>query len=229
MNTHIAVAPRSSAAIEKTSQSACDCCGSLDNIFIATKRGYQLHQCTNCGLIFVYPQPTFENLTQIYNKTAGYFATTNTDLSKTSRDYTLHLNKILSENGINKGHFLDVGCSTGALLYHMRGLGWEVAGTELNPDAANIARQTNLDVTLAELEKCPFDEGSFDVIHMGDVIEHVRLPKQTLLRAHQLLKKDGLIVIKTPNAKCGFAVCSLLLAKVFSISLASIRSTLSSI
>lgn len=182
---------------------------------IATKRGYKLRQCKDCGLIFVNPQPTRGCLARLYRKSAGYFATAETDLSETSPQYALTLAKILSAHGIEKGRFLDVGCSTGTLIYHIRHLGWNVTGTEINTDAAAIARQNNLDVVLGELEECPFDAEAFDVIHISDVIEHVRSPRGTLLAAHRFLKENGLIILRTTNATCGFAVSSLMLAKLF--------------
>jgi 2-polyprenyl-3-methyl-5-hydroxy-6-metoxy-1,4-benzoquinol methylase len=36
---------------------------------------------------------------------------------------------------------------------------------------------------------------------MSDLIEHVRIPKQTLLKASSLLKDDGVIMIMTPDTK----------------------------
>jgi len=182
-------------------------------MFLGSKRGYRLHRCSSCGVIFVHPRPEVGKLAGIYRKTSGYFATARDDLSKTSKSPALHLQEILSAYGIKTGRFLDVGCSTGALIYHMRRLGWSVAGNEINPDAAGVARQNNLDVQPEELEGCSFPEGGFDVIHMGDVVEHLSSPRQTLSAAHRLLRKGGLIVIKTPNAKSGFAVCSMLLSK----------------
>jgi len=193
----------------------CDCCSSSESKDIATKRGYKLRQCGNCGLIFVCPLPEPEHLAKLYRKTAGYFTTANTDLSETSQSYAINMSKVLSNNGIEAGRLLDVGCSTGAFIYHMRRLKWQVTGVEVNPDAVAVARQNHLDVVRGKLENCSFDEGSFDVIHMGDVIEHLSSPRETLRAAHRLLRKGGLIVIRTINAKCGFAVSSLLLAKIF--------------
>lgn len=200
---------------ERAADGMCDCCGGSAKTLVTQKRGYRLWKCDTCGLIFVYPQPTFDQLKQLYNKQAGYFATASAELEKSSDDYAVQLNRLLPQNGIERGNFLDVGCATGALLYQMRKLGWRVAGTEINPDAAAIAKKHNIDVFVGELNECPFAEGTFDAVHLGDVIEHVGSPRQTLLSVHRLLKPGGIITIQTTNTKCGFARSSMLLSMWF--------------
>jgi SAM-dependent methyltransferase len=153
-------------------------------------------------------------LAEIYDKSTGYFATAESDLSKTSPNSALYLHEILSKNGLSNGRFLDVGCSTGRLLYHMRNLGWNVAGIDVDPDAIQIAINNKMDVQKGELEDSHFQENSFDAVHMGDVLEHVRSPFNTLVKAHGLLKAGGFIIINTPNVDCGLARSSLLLSKV---------------
>lgn len=196
------------------SKSACECCGGLQHIRIASKRGFDIFRCYDCCLIFVSPQPSSGQLARIYTKSSGYFTTACRDLSNTSQSAAISLHELIIANGLKAGSFLDVGCSTGKVIYHLQQLGWQAAGMDINADAVAVALKNNLDVTLGELEQCPYPRESFDVIHMGDVIEHVRSPRRTLLTAHSLLREGGLIVIKTPNADCGFAVSSLLLAKV---------------
>ena len=194
--------------------SVCECCGGLQHIRIASKRSFDIFRCCDCCLIFVSPQPSSEQLARIYTKSSGYFTTACNNLSNTSKSTAISLHKLIIANGLRAGSILDVGCSTGKVIYHLQQLGWQVAGMDINADAVAVALKNNLNVTLGELEQCPYPRESFDVIHMGNVIEHVRSPRQTLLTAHSLLREGGLIVIKTPNADCGFAVSSLLLDKV---------------
>lgn len=196
-------------------QTACDCCGSFLHKRIATKRGWSIHRCCECGLIFVSPQPTLKQLAKMYDKSRGYFATAEPDLSKTSSNAALYLHELLLKNGVNRGSFLDVGCSTGRLIYHMRNLGWNVTGIDIDSDAIQIALTNKINVQTGELEDSHFQESSFDVVHMGDVLEHVRSPLSTLVKAHSLLRDGGFIIINTPNVECGLALSSLLLSKVF--------------
>jgi 2-polyprenyl-3-methyl-5-hydroxy-6-metoxy-1,4-benzoquinol methylase len=186
----------------------------LHGKLIAHKRDYYLRACCNCGLIFVWPQPAPEALAALYQKAAGYFATTCTELSKTSPRPATKLHRTLRAHGISGGRLLDVGCGNGSLIYHMRRLGWKVAGVEINPDTVAIARKNGLNVKLAQLHQRPFPDGFFDVVYMGDVIEHLTQPRQALSTSRRVLRPGGLIVIKTPNARCGFARYSLLFAQL---------------
>jgi len=199
------------------SNDGCDCCGCLKSDLVSRKRGCKLYQCQDCGLIFVNPLPTPKYLAEFYKRASGYFITANSDLSKTSNSSALQLHEMLLTNGVKGKRLLDVGCSTGSLIYHMHRLGWQVAGIDINADAVEIASRNHLDVAVGELEDASFHEGSFNVVHMGDLIEHVRSPRRTLLEAHRILKKGGLAFIKTPNATGGFAAASLLMAKAFRV------------
>lgn len=106
-----------------------------------------------------------------------------------------------------------MGCATGSLIYHMARLGWRTTGIDVNPDAVAVARANHLDVAEGALEEQPYSDAFFDVIHMGDVLEHLPRPWQTLRTAHRLLRPGGLLVLRTPNADCGFARSSLRLSR----------------
>jgi SAM-dependent methyltransferase len=97
---------------------------------------------------------------------------------------------------------LDVGCGSGQFLVLMRDLGWEVAGIDPDPVAVRIARESfGLDATLGTLEQTRFSDGSFDVITMNHVIEHVLDPIGAFKECHRLLKHDGRLVVATPNVQ----------------------------
>jgi 2-polyprenyl-3-methyl-5-hydroxy-6-metoxy-1,4-benzoquinol methylase len=193
---------------------ACECCGVQKSAQISEKRGWKILQCSHCGLFFVCPQPTSQQLTNFYNKSSGYFATAESDLSKTSPDASKYLHKLFLSTGMKPGKLLDVGCSTGRLIYHLKNMGWQVTGIEVNADSVDIAKKNNLDVSAGELEEGQYQKSSFDVILLGDVIEHVRTPRQLLTLSYDLLREGGFLFINTPNAQSGFATSSLLLSKL---------------
>jgi len=192
----------------------CECCNSINHDFVSEKRGWKILHCRNCGLFFVNPQPPDDYLAKIYSKSSGYFATAYTDLSKTSPSGAEYLHKLLLAHDMRVGRFLDVGCSTGRLMYHLKNLGWDVAGIDIDADAVKVALKNDLNVTVGRLEKSGYHDETFDVIHMGDVIEHVRSPRQMLLTSNKLLRQGGILIINTPNASCGFAVSSMFLSKI---------------
>lgn len=197
--------------------SACDCCGGQRLKKITQKRAYPIWRCCECGLYFVAPQPTNEELSRLYSAEEGYFSTAETDLAATSSEKAKKLHSILNELQVEPGRFHDVGCSSGKLIYQMQQQGWAVTGNDLNQGALEIARNNELDVFYGTLEDCGIEANSLDAIHLGDLIEHVRSPRALLDEIFRILQPGGVVSIVTPNADCGFAVSSLKLSKLMGL------------
>lgn len=95
---------------------------------------------------------------------------------------------------------LDLGCSSGSFGALARESGHEVTGVDVN---AAPGVEDRLDhFVLADLDRGLPDElaqGSFDVIVMGDVLEHVRDPQRLLSESKRLLAPGGSMLISVPN------------------------------
>lgn len=102
-----------------------------------------------------------------------------------------------------RGHrVLEVGCSVGHVTEHLAAAGNVVTGIEIDPVAADEARQHASEVHVADLDRTPLGdlvEGPFDVIMFGDVLEHLREPDRVLADACRFLADDGRFVISIPN------------------------------
>lgn len=100
-----------------------------------------------------------------------------------------------------RGRLIDVGCGNGEFLARMRQLGWDVVGVEPDPRAARIGSEAyGLPIYSVTLEEAGFCPESFDAVTMSHVIEHLKDPASTLKAAKSLLRKNGRLVIHTPNA-----------------------------
>lgn len=100
---------------------------------------------------------------------------------------------------VQNGKILDIGCSYGLYLKHMRELGWDVVGIELNRKAANLGRKKfRLRIINASLENVDITE-KFDVIAMRMVLEHLPSPSQALEKASKLLEEGGRLIIIVPD------------------------------
>jgi O-antigen biosynthesis protein len=112
----------------------------------------------------------------------------------------------LSFIGYNKT-VLEVGCSTGYFTKVMVERGCEVVGIELDPDAAEVAEKWAERVVIGNIDEGQiWDEikdESFDVIVMGDVLEHLRDPLGSLRQAVRKLKPSGFVVTSLPNIAHG--------------------------
>ncbi|MCK4815558.1 class I SAM-dependent methyltransferase [bacterium] len=115
----------------------------------------------------------------------------------------LLLKRMMETNGIppfvQNGKMLEIGCSYGLYLKHMRELGWEVVGIEPNRKAADFGqKEFRLRIINASLENVNITE-KFDVIAMRMVLEHLPSPSQALEKASKLLEEGGRLIIIVPD------------------------------
>lgn len=97
---------------------------------------------------------------------------------------------------------LEVGCSTGHVTEHLVAAGNHVVGVDLDPDAIEFARPLLDAAFVLNLDDQRVSEhvtGPFDVIVLGDVLEHVREPAVVLADVTKLLAATGRFVISLPN------------------------------
>jgi len=97
---------------------------------------------------------------------------------------------------------LEVGCWSGHVTEHLVARGNTVVGVELDPAAAADAEAFAARVHVADIDLAPLstlEEGPFDVIVLGDVLEHLRDPAASLADATTLLAPDGRLVISVPH------------------------------
>ncbi len=97
------------------------------------------------------------------------------------------------------GKLLEIGCGNGDRLALLRELGWKVSGIDPDEGAVQFAKTKGLDVSQATLQPGTFPAGSFDVVFMSHVIEHVPDPQETIRECHRLLCSGGALFILTPN------------------------------
>ncbi len=196
----------------------CPLCGVRDTRFIAglTDRlgvsdlAFRLGECTDCGHVFVNPRPRLEDLGRFYP--AAYWhteASTGTPgLSGAVRSLEARYRRSLLAEDVRRvlrliptgGRLLDVGCGSGDILAMASELGIEVTGVEFAPEAVAHARESRgLDVRQGTLEEAGFGAGSFDVVTLWHVLEHVPDPVGTLREVRRVLKPGGHVVVQVPN------------------------------
>ena len=187
-------------ADDRDSSPSCPVCGHAQDVsWLLEKDGWRLFRCRACDHIFVSPQPTPAELKRIYSFESGYHVGQKGCLEQGPGadprlvDTLAHIRQYVAA-----GSLLDVGCATGRFMALARAAGFAVRGVELNPDTAAIAHRRGLDVVVGAIEDVNLDPRSFDVVYMGDVIEHVRDPAALLRRVHGLLRPDGLVALVTP-------------------------------
>jgi methionine biosynthesis protein MetW len=97
---------------------------------------------------------------------------------------------------------LDLGCGDGSghgIWLTERGA--EYRGVDVSRPAVQTARERGLDVTLIEdASTVPFPDGSFDVVVMSEVLEHLFAPQHAVLEVARLLRPGGVFAATVPNS-----------------------------
>lgn len=100
---------------------------------------------------------------------------------------------------------LDVGCAQGNLSLALAERGYQVVAMDLRHSFLQYLRLKyewgEVSCVCCTLERFPFRSGTFDVVLLGEVIEHVAYPETLLLDAAKLLATGGILVVTTPNGE----------------------------
>jgi SAM-dependent methyltransferase len=141
-------------------------------------------ECVNCGLVFLSsrePLPTIHRLVRDIPSWA-------------KRTVADDIRRAHSIRELTKGKLvLDFGCGNGGFLLNAdAGIG---IGLEIDDEAREYCKGLGLTVA-----SCLESLGSFDVITMFHVIEHIPDPTALLKEMRTHLLHNGKIVIETPNS-----------------------------
>lgn len=104
---------------------------------------------------------------------------------------------------VGADRLLDVGTGAGWYVARMARLGWEVRGVE--PDeraAAEAALAAGVPaeaILVASAEDAEFADGSFDLVTLAHVIEHLHDPLHVLRKVRRWLTPGGRVMIWCPN------------------------------
>ena len=168
--------------------------------------------------MFVSPVPTDSELATVYSAASGYQS------NKIKKDYKKETNykyvkifRELEKYSKPGEKILDVGTSDGEFLYYAKNAGFQPAGVEPNKITADIANKNGLNVFHGFLAECNFEKNSFDVLRLGDVLEHSNDPHKLINECKEFLKPGGLLVISIPNMDSNWARSTYPLKKLFGL------------
>ncbi len=196
----------------------CDICSLDDTEVLFRKRDklgiteveFQVVECKRCGLLYVNPRPTEAEMGKFYPEAYAWKETLEADsfltkwVRRLEKGYRYHLlrdevSKVVKFTGRSSGKVLDVGCGTGDRLDVFRSKGFETYGVETS-DSANYAREhLHLNVSKGDLFSAQFQDRSFDIVTLYNVLEHTHHPSRVCNEIHRIVKDDGFLVIQIPN------------------------------
>ena len=153
-----------------------------------TGEQFGILKCEACGFGVTDPFP--ERLEPYY---AEYYGSRHGITAKFCARRRIALVTKTAGKGAGR-RLLDVGCGDGMFLQTARDDGWNVVGTELNPEPA---RQLGFDV-YSSLEECA-EKGPFACITLWHSLEHMTDPRAVLTKIRGMVAEDGVVLIAVPN------------------------------
>ena len=195
--------PLVTRAVERCASCGETSFGSLAMRYEYGGASFPLVQCRRCGLRFLAVQPAPESLARLYR--AEYFESDYRCGRAAGSSFDERALEAEDEGLLDRfealgpgRRLLDVGCAAGWLLAHAARRGWQAWGVEPSVSAASFASGRGLDVFHGDLEAARFPEGSFDLVYMGDVLEHVPDCRATLAEAARVLAPGGHVFLRGP-------------------------------
>jgi len=99
-----------------------------------------------------------------------------------------------------KNRILDLGCGDGSFVIKFR-KHCETFGVDISQSAVKMAKEAGIDAYEVDVssQSLPFQDEYFDIVYMGDVIEHLTDPDHAIKEVTRVLKQNGFLVLSTPN------------------------------
>jgi SAM-dependent methyltransferase len=98
------------------------------------------------------------------------------------------------------GRLLDVGVGRGETILAAKELGWETEGVEPSATFADYAeKMTGAKIWRIAVENADIPAGSFDVVILAAVLEHLYDPDRVIAKASSVLRSGGVLYVDVPN------------------------------
>lgn len=181
---------------------------------------YRVIECASCGVLFINPQPTGEELKKHYppnyysyksNPPPIYRGKNFTDKLITVLKHPIDACVSLLELFVRpseivgyNGRLLDIGCGQGDYLrriYEIPNYNMRLYGVELENISTKLTNKEHINFYKGNFLDIKFDEDFFDVITMHHVLEHMEDPTSVFMKIWRILKKKGRLAITIPNTR----------------------------
>ena len=193
----------------------CDSCADVQSVITPhvygdTEQRRAFFHCANCDVRYLFPLLTADQETEFYKKEFEKFMTSRSGDQSGWGDAEAH---VLSSEGArlrrmqylpelqDQSCILELGCSSGFMLYPLRDAGHTCVGIEPSGLFNEYLKSRDIESysTVSHLPKKVANAG-FDLIMHFFVLEHISQPVEFLESQLELLKPGGTIVFEVPNA-----------------------------
>ena len=136
-----------------------------------------------------------------------------------------NVKKIIRNDRNNQGKVMDIGCGSGNIAIPLASLSYKVLAIDCECKSIEYVKEQAIQKGL--LEKMRFMVGdvqkldmkdSFDAIICSEVLEHLQDPSTVLARMKKVLKKNGVLLLTTPNGFGPYEMRKVVIPKMKKIS-----------
>ena len=191
----------------------CPACSRRKFSLMFTKYGFNFVVCEMCGTVFINPRPSSDSLEVFYtnSKYIEFWNKIFRDTEKIRKEKIFKprielVKKIFKKNKIqNCNKLIEVGSGHGWFceLAKKQQLAQEIVAIEPSPLFANVCRKIKgIQVIQSTIEKYvqrSHHELNVDVIVNFELIAHLFNPKSFIKSCYEILQKNGLLILSTPN------------------------------
>ena len=196
----------------------CGICGDSESRHYTSGRDYEYHttendfqvvECAVCHNLYLNPRPHVDDLPIIYppNYYAYNYDTAINPLAIKAKDWldSLKIKQWLKYVPTKTPRFLDIGCGNGRylrMLHQQLGVPkQDLYGIEMSQDPIDQLNRDGFQGYYGRIEDVAdrLPAGSFDLIVLLQVLEHVENPNAMMQTLAGLLSPGGVLIIETPN------------------------------
>lgn len=213
MNTALSSTSRNEVPLQMVAANCC-LCEQADSTIIGVGEDFEYRtsadqftvmQCRACGLVYLNPRPSLEELGRIYPSSYHAFA-----FSETEFGFVFKMRRRLEARRLLRwceglpasARIIDIGCGDGFHLEILKDFGpktWQLEGVDADERAVAMARRKGLTIHHGLLEHLTLPQETYDLAISLQTIEHLASPAQLLADVRKLLRPGGRLVIVTDN------------------------------
>ena len=172
--------------------------------------GLAIVRCGACGLCYLNPRPTADSIRRFYEKGyyfgpgakaigySAYYDRPNAGLFKAIPPFAWGL--LRDKVNWPGCRVLDVGCAHGHLVLWARQAGANATGIDVSPEGVAWGQERlGLDLRQVRLEQLDAPPGSFDLVTLLDVVEHMEDLPGFMASLQKFVRPGGHVFVQTPN------------------------------
>ena len=188
--------------INSSSIVSCELCSS-NAIYASTRKAFNYYECENCNFLFIYPKPSTSLIQELYTQQEKIDTTVQQKLGRL-------ISKIQALKISQEAYILDIGSQNGDFLKRLpKDFHWKLFGVEPSiPRNVALHFEPLISIKKGFFNSSDYEKNQFELVNLGDVIEHLEDPEKLVSEVQKICKVDGYFIVTTPVTDCPYVQTS---------------------